>query len=414
MKKLNQKQWGILGTSLGSVLIIVALLTMVGIGSGDTYAATTYCRCTKGKQEGNKCVETETKSETCTAGPNAYGTLCSSLSGYKCTGNGVCKKSDGTIITNCVENTCTKTTTNEYPCTCTSGTPDSTGACVDTGPTPTSTTCASGTYYDGNTGCLPCTAGFYCPSGTYSHAKGDINGSGRTTCPAGSYCPAGVSSPTTCDPGYTTNGTGKTSKADCIQSTGSDSACANKNPGTTCTTSDGKTGICSVSGSSSGGIVCKANSPGSDTNYVHCDKGWFYTGDGKTCTKCPSGSWCPGGNFLASRLVRDGGVKCPDDRPYSEPGSDEESDCKVSGNGGTGGGGNGGTGGNGGNTGGNTGGNGNNGGSGTTGGNNNGNNSNTNTNPSTATKTPLVIVVIGMIAMGLGTFTYYKSKNNEI
>ena len=26
----------------------------------------------------------------------------------------------------------------------------------------------------------------------------------------------------------------------------------------------------------------------------------------------------------------------------------------------------------------------------------------------------LVIVVIGMIAMGLGTFTYYKSKNNEI
>ncbi len=422
MKKLNQKQWGILGTSLGSVLIIVALLTMVGIGSGDTYATqTTFCTCEKGERTGNTCTVTE--SVTCVAGSNVsssgISTSCSSLSSdYKCTGAGACVDRNANYIAGCTKNTCTRTI--KETCTCTSGTPNSTGECVDTGPTPTSTTCAGGTYYDGNTGCLPCTAGFYCPSGTYSHAKGDINGSGRKTCPAGSYCPAGVSGPKTCDPGYTTNGTGKTSKADCVQSSGSDSACTNKNKGETCTTSDGKDGTCIDSGSSSGGRVCKANSPGSDTNYVHCDKGWFYTGDGKTCTKCPSGSWCPGGNFLASSLVRDGGVKCPDDRPYSEPGSYQESDCKASGSGGgnpsnpsSSGGSSGGnpsnpsSGGSSGND-----GNGGNGGAGN--GNASGNGSNTNTNPSTATKTPLVIVIIGMVAMGLGTFTYYKSKNNEI
>ena len=43
--KNSKKTWGILGTSMGSMLIIVALLTMVGMGSSDTYAA---CKCPTG------------------------------------------------------------------------------------------------------------------------------------------------------------------------------------------------------------------------------------------------------------------------------------------------------------------------------------------------------------------------------
>ena len=49
MKKISKKEWGILGISLGSVLIIVALLTMVGIGSGDTYAAAVVKDCPAGQ-----------------------------------------------------------------------------------------------------------------------------------------------------------------------------------------------------------------------------------------------------------------------------------------------------------------------------------------------------------------------------
>ena len=45
--KNSKKTWGILGTSMGSMLIIVALLTMVGMGSNDTYAAET-CSCPEG------------------------------------------------------------------------------------------------------------------------------------------------------------------------------------------------------------------------------------------------------------------------------------------------------------------------------------------------------------------------------
>ena len=348
--KNSKKTWGMLGTSMGSMLIIVALLTMVGMGSNDTYAA-------------EECV--------CGAGQTKRGLDCFDASNKWV---GTCKTSSSSSSSSSSKPSSSK--------------PSSSTASV---------TCSAGTYYTGATKkCEPCLSGYYCP-GTSLPSNTTLQGTdGLFKCPTG-----------------TTSSAGASSESDC-KSSGTVNSCANLSIGATCTTSDGKNGTCIDSGSSSGGRVCKANSSGSDTNYVHCDKGWFYTGDGKTCTKCPSGSWCPGGNFLASSLVRDGGVKCPDDRPYSEPGSYQVSDCKASGSGGTGGnGGNGGTGGNGGNTGGNTGGNGNNGGSGTTGG-NNGNNSNTNTNPGTATKTPLVIVVIGMIAMGLGTFTYYKSKNNEI
>lgn len=416
MKKLNQKQWGILGTSIGSVLIIVALLTMVGIGSGDTYAAEALmCTCPNGyTRSGNTCTATETI--TCVAGSNVsssgISTSCSSLSSdYKCTGAGACVDRNANYIAGCTKNTCTRTI--KEICKCNSGTADSSGLCVSN-----VGNCPAGTYYQGQNHAAKCPAGSYCPGGTYNANTGDIiRGCDKISCPVGSYCPPGVSSPTRCDTGYTTNGMGKTSKADCVPSPG----CADKSIGTICTTSDGKTGTCQDSGSSSGGRVCKANSPGSDTSYVECKAGTYYTGATKKCEPCLSGYYCPGTSLPSNTTLQgtDGLFKCPPDRPYSS-GAKVDTDCKASGSGGgnpsnpsSSGGSSGGnpsnpsSGGSSGND-----GNGGNGGAGN--GNASGNGSNTNTNPSTATKTPLVIVIIGMVAMGLGTFTYYKSKNNEI
>ena len=440
MKKLNQKQWGILGTSLGSVLIIVALLTMVGIGSGDTYAATT-CTCPDGwKVEGGQCVYRSTQTEKCNDSSCSNVVISGSL------------ESCGSTQYDSTRKVYYKECTAKF-----------TKACSENG---TSVVCSAGTYYQGNgsTSCSSCTSGYYCPGGTFKTT--DTSVGGRISCPSNATCTV---SSFTCNDGYEPNGSGgckekKKCAAGSYKTTGDycticpvGSYCPGDNAkhdcpsntqqgqstcGETCKAGeyriagdcvtctqgsycpgDGTIQTCppdkpkSKVGSSS---VNDCKTSGSDTSYVHCDKGWFYTGDGKTCTKCPSGSWCPGGNFLASSLVRDGGVKCPDDRPYSEPGSYQESDCKASGSGGgnpsnpsSSGGSSGGnpsnpsSGGSSGND-----GNGGNGGAGN--GNASGNGSNTNTNPSTATKTPLVIVIIGMVAMGLGTFTYYKSKNNEI
>ena len=487
MKKLNQKQWGILGTSLGSVLIIVALLTMVGIGSGDTYAATT-CTCPDGwTVEGGQCVYRSTQTEkcndsscsnvnangsfescgatqydstrdvyykqcvskftkvceenaetvVCSAGTYHYaGTSCSSCtSGYYCPG-GTFKSTDTSVggRYKCPENaTCTVSSF-----TCNDGyEPNGSGGCKE------KKICAAGSYKTTGDYCTICPVGSYCPGDNVKHDCPSNTQQGQSTCgetckageyriagdcvtcTQGSYCP-GDGSIQACPTDKPKSNAGSSSVSDCKAS--SSLACKAgeyriAGDCVTCTQGsycpgDGSIQACptdkpkSNAGSSS---VSDCKASGSDTSYVHCDKGWFYTGDGKTCTKCPSGSWCPGGNFPSTSLIRDGGVKCPDDRPYSEPGSDEESDCKASGNGGAdpsnpsssgGGGGNGGNGGSSGGNGGNSG--------GSTGGNTSGNSSNTNTNPSTATKTPLVIVIIGMVAMGLGTFTYYKSKNNEI
>ena len=388
MKKLNQKQWGVLGTSLGSMLIIVALLAMVGIGSGNTYAS-----AVAGGDEGGG--KTSSSSSPSPASPSPASP--SSEPQFYC--------SPGTYHRD--HSVCITCPAGYY---CPGGNFDYYGQMEGKHACPTGT--ISGT------GQSECTAAPTCPAGEY-RAAGDC-----VTCPQGSYCPGGSDSTRHDCPDGTTSGTNSTSITDC-KSSGTTNSCTNKTKGATCLTSDGKTGTCQDSGSVSGGRICKAN-PSSGSSSTTCAAGTYYDGN-NSCLQCTSGFHCPGGTFshTTGDINGSGRKTCPKDKPYSQAGAKAESECTASGNGGTGGntggntggtGGNGGntggTGGNGGNTGGNTGGN--NGGSNTSGGNNGGNNSNTNTNPSTATKTPLVIVVIGMIAMGLGTFTYYKSKNNEI
>lgn len=405
MKKLNQKQWGILGTSLGSVLIIVALLTMVGIGSGDTYATTTTsCICPEGythKANTSICTKTVTESYSC----------CSGLSCKEHTGVDYCSSTEGCSLTSTKEvglgstkhtvsvYSCSKTTTTTQPCEykkddgipeCSAAIKNGIGATCPTENNPTTivsagTTCANATCsgvqscsINGNIGTYKtCTYNKSdtnietCPEGEY-RAAGDC-----VTCPQGSYCPGGSDSTRhDCPPDKPKSKAGSTSRIDCVAS--------DSNP-----------------------------------NRITCEAGTYYTGATKKCETCLSGYYCPGTSLPANTTLQgtDGIFKCPTDRPYSSSGAKLETDCLASGNGGSGGGGSsgGGSGGSGGSgSGGSSGGNSGGSSGGNSGGSTGGNNSNTNTNPNTATKTPLVIVIIGMVSMGLGTFTYYKGKNNEI
>lgn len=439
MKKINKRECGIVGISLGSMLIIVALLTMVGIGSENTYASediqepiggVVMCTCpSEYIRVGNTCTKVDVKVYTCCATDKCV----EDFNKTKCEDVSSCSGPVSGLYT------CSYSNTTTDSCTCSNGgNPNNDGQCL----TPTPSSCPSGQYKNGTFGCKPCPSGYYCSTGTtmakcsagyYCPAKSEA----PIVCPIGSYCPSdGMSSPTicpkgsfcsktgltsstTCDPGYTTANTGSTTKEACIpeSGTGTDNACANKIAGTACTTSDGKTGTCIDSGSTSGGIVCKANASTSPTTEsTTCKAGTYYDGN-NSCLTCTAGFYCEERTYshATGDISGSGRTKCPIDRPYSLAGAKKESECTASGNGnpdtpgtdgdgnkpnpGTDGGENGGNGGDGGNAGGNIGG-------------NNGNN--TNNNPSTATKTPLVIVIIGIVAMGLGTFTYYKSKNNEI
>ena len=389
MKNITKKQWGIVSTSIGSILIIVALLTMVGIGSNDTYASYeaqepiggTHCIFPSGTSYDSatkKCKRDKTTYQCC-----ASGTICEAQMGFGtcsdttyCTSNGEGLFTCSSELTSC---TCPSgmTTDSAGNCTCPGGTYlNSEGKCVEN-----VGKCPAGTYYQGQNHAATCPAGSYCPGGTYNAETGEIKeGCEKIACPAGSYCPEGVSEPTKCPAGKTTNTTGAKSDTYCIddvaktcddgsyKTTGgyceicpAGSYCKNGvkydcptntkqgqstcGATTTCTsigakcTLNGKSGTCIDSGSNVGGLVCKIETSGSD--------------DGGNPSTPSSGNPSSGGN------------------PNTPSGGDS-------------------------------------------GGNGNGN---TNQNPNTATKTPLVIAIIGTISIALGTFAYFKGKkeiNTEI
>ena len=331
MKKLNQKYWGILGTSLGSLLIIVALLTMVGIGSGDTYAATT-CTCPSGyTKNGTNCTKVVYKDQgtTCCLGGNCSGSGHSTCtSGVQC---GSTKTESGATL--CQNPKIPNTETIAATCT-------------------TTVTCSEGEYHVGQGHCDTCPAGSWCPGGTFNYGDQNV---GMNKCPDGTISSAG-----------------KSSKSDCVS-----------------------------------------------TSQTTCPAGQYYLDSSKNCTSCEAGNYCPGVTADKSKLEDQGIYPCPAHATCtsssftcdSASGYDKNSagtgcDKDTTSGGGNGGSGGGNTGGNGGNTGGNGG---NTGGYGS-----NDDNSDVNNNPNTATKTPLAIAIIGMLAIGVGTVTYYKGKNNEI
>ncbi len=117
LKDISKKQWGLISTSIGSILIFIGLLAMVGIGSGDTYAATT-CSCTSyGKDyelSGTTCTKTTTtKGVTCCSSGNCSG-YSACTSNY--TGCSTYNEGDKVLKKGC---TLTETITKDAVCTTT-------------------------------------------------------------------------------------------------------------------------------------------------------------------------------------------------------------------------------------------------------------------------------------------------------
>ena len=223
--KNSKKTWGILGTSMGSMLIIVALLTMVGMGSSDTYAAG-ECVCGTGQtKRGSDCFDSTTQAwvGTCTSKSssssascpignytNSSGQCVTCPAGYYCSNPGqkepyICPKNyycpAGTIVAEkCPDGT--KSELGSSTCIPTSG---------------STTTCPAGKYKMGGE-CVTCELGYYCPgdgsknacpAGTTSSAGASSSSdckSAPTTCPAGKYKIGGEC--VTCELGYYCPGDG--------------------------------------------------------------------------------------------------------------------------------------------------------------------------------------------------------------
>ena len=206
--KNSKKTWGMLGTSMGSMLIIVALLTMVGIGSSDTYAAKKVCTCSEGRwvQGTDKCAITKDEDYTCQPGaPNLkscegdYGPLTCTCTQKKTTFVAAsCKDIDDSDDTDDKPNKPTPPAGGDddddkpNKPTKPSGGDDDSGKNIGN--------CPAGTYYLGLNHAADCPSGYYCPGGTYNANTGDvISGCEKIACPANATC---TSSSYTCNKGY--------------------------------------------------------------------------------------------------------------------------------------------------------------------------------------------------------------------
>lgn len=132
--------------------------------------------------------------------------------------------------------------------------------------------CTAGYYCDGTGNIVPtkkCREGFWCRGG--SPEEMPIDQPYGTDCPNGSYCPTGTPSPVQCPKGTYQPSRGKVRVEDCV---GCD-------PGKFCD----ETGLFAVSGNCLRGFFCVGNASKSNPE----DK---ITGD-----ICPKGSFCVEGSF---------------------------------------------------------------------------------------------------------------------
>ena len=396
--KNSKKTWGMLGTSMGSMLIIVALLTMVGIGSSDTYAAKKVCTCSDGRwvQGTDRCAITEDENYTCQPGdPNLK--ACEGEGPVTCT----CTRKKTTFVAASCKDIDDSDDTDDKP---NKPTPP-TGGDDDKPNKPTKPSggdddsgknignCPAGTYYLGLNHAATCPPGYYCPGGTYNADTGDIiSGCEKTACPAGTTSSAGASSESQCQ------GNGDKTSCKAGQYYRGNGLCYTCPAGSYCPEGSlGATscpaGTTSPAGSSSESD-CKSTSgnPGDNDNGSSCSKAnepCTLNGKKGTCQASGDGFTCKVPNTPT------GG----DDKPNNPNKPSGGGDDGLGGNGGGNSGGNG----NGGNTGGNN-------------GNNNGGN-NATKNPNTATKAPLVIAIIGIMSVGISTVVYFNGKkeiNTEI
>ena len=392
--KNSKKTWGMLGTSMGSMLIIVALLTMVGMGSNDTYAARKICTCKNGTLD--------SAAQTCTYEKEVEYTCKKDTPGaYHCVAVGVLPTTD-------YDCTCKKTVPKTEPASCREiddpGGEDDRYDPSEVNPDGSSTKpstwkCASNQYKSG-TSCKACPANATCDGISFS-------------CPSEKYEKTGSG----CTPKDPTD----YEKSEC------------DTVGEPCT-AHGRTGTCTLTG---GKKLCKLNSPSdgddkpnkptkpsggdddSGKNIGNCPAGTYYLGLNHAAD-CPSGYYCPGGTYNANTGDVISGcekIACPANATCTSSSYTCNKGYHPSSGGcvkdGTSGGDDGSGGNGGGNSGGNTGGNGN---GGNTGGNGNGGN-NATKNPNTATKAPLVIAIIGIISVGISSVVYFKGKkeiNTEI
>jgi len=199
----------------------------------------------------------------------------------------------------------------------------------------TTTSCKSGTYSLGQaTACTSCIPGTYsstitatssatcllCSAGTYSSSSEANSSSYCFACTSGTYLSnTGASSETNClsCPEYSSSYIGSTLLSDCV--------C---NPGYT--GSNG--GLCTGCNASSWCLHGQINpcpphsiSPGLSYDLSQCICKPGYYGDTSLpltlCQFCKQDHFCPGGGVNLSTI-------CPNGK-YSQPGSDEESDCRC-------------------------------------------------------------------------------------
>lgn len=151
---------------------------------------------------------------------------------------------------------------------------------------------STGTFYNrtglqNETGCLPCSAGYYCdgtgnivPSkkcheGFWcrggSSEEQPLNQPYGTECPNGSYCPRGTPSPVLCPKGTYQPSQRNTRVEDCVDC----------DPGKFCS----ETGLSAVSGDCKAGYFCKNKADKSNPE------------DGVTGDICPVGSFCVEGSI---------------------------------------------------------------------------------------------------------------------